>query len=109
MKISQWLDEKEAEGVDVSRIELPGDLANGESPTETIFFEEYRPCSVLCSKDHAFSTVERFDHWYCSRGREVGSGPHDPEPPWVLFTRDRELALRTARSAIDPDGKNQKR
>jgi hypothetical protein len=26
VKISDWLDAKEAEGVDVSQIELPGDL-----------------------------------------------------------------------------------
>ena len=38
MNISEWLDEKEAEGVDVSQIELPGDLAYDEAPEETIFF-----------------------------------------------------------------------
>ena len=39
MNISKWLDKKEAEGIDVSHIELPEDLANEEAPDETIFFK----------------------------------------------------------------------
>jgi len=100
VKVSEWLDEKAAEGVDVSRIELPDELANVEVPDETLFFREYRPCSILCTRDHAFATVERFDHWYLSRGREKGTDPHSPGPTWWLFTKDRELALQTAREHI---------
>lgn len=37
MKISDWLDKKEAEGVDVSQIVLPDDLLYDEDPDETIF------------------------------------------------------------------------
>ncbi|MCK9228235.1 MAG: hypothetical protein PHT96_12685 [Syntrophorhabdaceae bacterium] len=58
MNISDWLDEKEAEGVDVSQIELPDDLAYEESPEETIFFEEINPCGIYCPGNHPFSTVK---------------------------------------------------
>jgi hypothetical protein len=49
MKISDWLDEKEAENVDVSQITLPRNMAYDEDPDETIFFKEIkslRNCSV---------------------------------------------------------------
>jgi len=39
MKISDWLDEKEAENVDVSQIELPRNMSYDEDPDETIFFQ----------------------------------------------------------------------
>ena len=42
MNISKWLDKKQAEGIDVSQIVLPEDLANDEAPAETIFFKEIR-------------------------------------------------------------------
>jgi len=38
MKISEWLDKKEAEGVDVSQIALPEGLSYDEAPDQTIFF-----------------------------------------------------------------------
>ena len=38
MKISEWLDEKQAEKVDVSQIELPKDIAYDDAPDETVFF-----------------------------------------------------------------------
>ena len=44
MKISDWLDDKEAEGLEVSQIVLPDDLSYEEAPDETIFFEEINPC-----------------------------------------------------------------
>jgi hypothetical protein len=37
MKISDWLDEKLAEGFDVSQIVVPDDLSYDEAPDETIF------------------------------------------------------------------------
>ena len=63
MTISEWLDEKEAEGVDVSQIALPDDLSLTQDPEETIFFEEIKPCGFLCRENHPFSTVERFGTW----------------------------------------------
>jgi hypothetical protein len=36
MKLSQWLDEKEAEGLDVSQIALPDDLSYDQNPDETL-------------------------------------------------------------------------
>ncbi len=101
MNISDWLDEKEAEGVDVSQIELPDDLAYEESPEETIFFEEINPCGIYCPGNHPFSTVERFGHWYYSRGQDKKADIHSSGMEWRLFTRDRGLALETARSHIE--------
>lgn len=101
MKISEWLDKKQAEGVDVSRIALPDALSYGEDPDETIFYREIRPCGILCTGNHPFSTVERFGHWYYSRGQDKKAGIHSSEMKWWLFTRDRDLAVNTARSHIE--------
>jgi hypothetical protein len=101
MNISGWLDEKELEGVDVSQIVLPDDLAYDEGPEETIFFQEIRPCGILCTENHPFSTVERFGHWYYSRGQDKKTGIHSSGMEWKLFTRDKDLALKTAKSHIE--------
>lgn len=101
MNISEWLDKKEAEGIDVSQIVLPDDLAYDEAPEETIYFKEIKPCSILCTGNHPFSTVERFSHWYYSRGQDKAAGIHSSEMEWRLFTRDRELAVKTAKSHIE--------
>lgn len=101
MKIAKWLDKKEAEGVDVSHITLPDDLANEEVPAETVYFKEIRPCSILCPGNHPFATVERFGHWFYCRGRDQEKGPHTTLPQWWLWTRNIEIALKTARSHID--------
>ncbi len=101
MNISEWLDQKEAQGVDVSHMALPADMANDEGPDETIFFQEIRTCSVLCTGNHPFATVERYDHWYYCRGREKEAGPHTTKPQWWLFTKDKELSVKTARLHIE--------
>lgn len=101
MNISDWLDEKEAEGVDVSHIALPDDLAFESTPDETLYFQEINPCGVFCTGNHPFSTVERFGHWYYARGQDKKAGIHSSEIEWRLFTRDQDLAIRTARSRIE--------
>jgi hypothetical protein len=101
MSISSWLDERELEGIDVSQIVLPDDLAYDESPEETIFFQEIHPCGILCTENHPFSTVERFGHWYYSRGQDKKAGIHSSGMEWKLFTRDKDLALKTAKSHIE--------
>ena len=101
MNISSWLDEKEAEGVDVSQIALPDDLAYDEGPEETIFFHEIRPCGILCTENHPFSTVERFGHWYICRGQDKKAGIHSSGMEWKLITKDKDLAISTARSHIE--------
>jgi len=100
MTISEWLDKKEAEGEDVSHIVIPVELANDQDPDETIFFSEIRQCSILCDSDHPFSTVERYGHWYYCRGQDKDIGPHTTRPQWWMFTKDKDLALRTALSRI---------
>ena len=101
MKISEWLDKKEAEGVDVSQIALPESLSYDEAPDETIYFEEINPDGILSTVDHPFSTVERFGHWYYCRGRDKEAALHSSGMKWRLFTKDKELAVKTAKSHIE--------
>ncbi len=100
MKISDWLDEKVLEKVDVSQIVLPANMSYDGDPDETIFFKEINPCGLFCTENHPFSTVERFDHWYLSRGQDKKAGIHSPEMQWRLFTKDKNIALQTAKGRI---------
>jgi hypothetical protein len=101
MTISDWLDEKEAAKVDVSQIVLPAELSYDEAPEETIFFKEIKPCGALCTGNHPFSTVERFGHWYLARGQDKQAGIHASGMKWKLFTREKDVALRTAKTHIE--------
>ena len=101
MKISEWLDKKEAEGIDVSQIPLPEYLSYDELPDETVFYKEIRPCGILCTGNHPFSTVERFGHWYYARGQDKKAGIHSSGMKWRLFTKDKDLAIETAKSHIE--------
>jgi len=99
--ISEWLDAKEAQGIDVSAILPPEDLAYDAVPDETVFFREFRPCSILCPENHPFATVERFGHWYQARGQDRKAGIHSADMTWHLFTRNRDLAMEAARSHME--------
>jgi hypothetical protein len=101
INISDWLDEKEEENFDVSQIVLPDDLSYDEVPDETIFFEEINPDGILSIANHPFSTVERFGHWYYCRGREKATGTDLSGKEWRLFTKNKDLALKTAKSHIE--------
>jgi hypothetical protein len=101
MKISTWLSKNIAEGIDVSQIELPSDVAYDNDPDETVFFEEYKPCGYFCAEDHPFSTVERFGLWYYSRGQDKKAGIHSSEMKWHMFTKDKEFAINTAKAHIE--------
>lgn len=100
MKISDWLDEQEAAQVDVSQISLPTNMSYDEIPDETIFFKEVNPCGLFCTENHPFSTVERFGHWYYSRGQDKKAGIHSEKMQWRLFTKDKDVALKTAKTHI---------
>ncbi|MBB5349045.1 hypothetical protein JWG42_10290 [Desulfoprunum benzoelyticum] len=101
MKISDWLDQKEAENVDVSQIALPANMLAGEDPDETIFYKEFRPCGLFCTENHPFSTVERFGHWYLCRGQDKKAGIHSSKMKWSIFTKDKDFALQTARAHME--------
>lgn len=101
MKISAWLDKQVTENVDVSHIELPADLSYDDSPDDILYFKEIKPCGLFCTENHPYATVERFDHWYYSRGQDKQAGIHSSEMKWWLFTRSKELALNTAKSHIE--------
>ena len=100
MKLSQWLDKKEKENVDVSQIELPKDVAYDLVADETVFFEEINPCGVLCTKNHPYAKVERYGHWYLCKGQDKRAGIHSSELKWRLFTKDKNFALKTAKERI---------
>jgi len=101
MKVSDWLDQKEAEGVDVSDITLPTNMSYDQDPDETIYYQEVKPCGLFCTENHPFATVERFGHWYLSRGQDKKAGIHSSEMKWRLFTKDKNLALQTAKARIE--------
>lgn len=101
MKISDWLDEKEAEHVDTSQISLPADMSFDEAPDETIFFKEVKPCGTFCTENHPFSKVELFGHWYFATGQDKTAGIHSSKMKWKLFTKDKRLALQTAKEHIE--------
>jgi hypothetical protein len=100
-KISDWLDKKEKEKLNVSQIVLPDDLPYDEVPDETIFFKEINPDGILSIANHPFSTVERFGHWYYCRGRDKATGTQLSGKEWRLFTKDKDLALQTAKAHIE--------
>ncbi|WP_305043537.1 hypothetical protein [Geoalkalibacter sp.] len=101
MRLSEWLNQQVADQVDVSHIDPPSDILFDDQPDETIFFEEINPCGILCRENHPFATVERYDRWYFSRGQDKKVGIHSSEGNWSLITRDKELALRTARAHLE--------
>ncbi|MGB3222944.1 MAG: hypothetical protein WBB23_09095 [Desulforhopalus sp.] len=101
MKISDWLDEKEAENVDMSEIEIPINMSFDEDPDVTIYFEKINPCGIFCTGNHPFSTVERFGHWYYCRGQDKKAGIHSSKMKWKFFTKDKDLALQTAKARIE--------
>ncbi len=101
MGISKWLDKKEAEGINVAHIEIPDEMLNEEAPAQTVYFKEIRSCSILCTGDHPFASVERFGHWFYCRGRDKEKGSHTTQPQWWMFTRDIDLALKTAQEHIE--------
>ncbi len=101
MKISTWLDKKTAQKIDVSQIKLPADISYDNDPNEILFFEEDKPCGFFCAENHPFSTVERFGHWYYSRGQDKKAGIHSSEMKWHLFTKDKDLALQTAKAHME--------
>jgi hypothetical protein len=101
MKLSQWLDEKEKENVDVSHISLPTEISYDLAPDETVFFEEVNPCGILCTKNHPYSKVERYGHWYFCKGQEKKAGIHSSKMKWRLFTKDKNLAIQTAKAHLE--------
>ena len=101
MKLSDWLDEKEAEKVDVSNITLPREIAYDATPDEVVYYQEINPCGILCSDNHPYAKVERFGHWYVCRGQDKEAGIHSTTMKWHLFTKDKDLALQTAKARIE--------
>lgn len=101
MKISEWLDEHVEKNTDISQIEVPKNMFYEEDPDETIFFKEIRPCGLFCTENHPFATVERYGHWFCSRGQDKRAGIHSSKMKWKIFTKDKDTALQKAQEHIE--------
>jgi hypothetical protein len=101
MKISEWLDEQVAKGVNVSQIALPADVLFDDVPDQTVFYQEYNPCGLLCSENHPYAKVQRFGRWYCCKGQDKKAGIHSSQMKWRLNTRDETLALQTAKGHME--------
>jgi hypothetical protein len=101
MKLSEWLDKKVSEGMDVSQIVIPDDLSYNADPDETIYYKEIKPCGMFCEGNHPFSAVERYDHWFYSRGQDKKAGIHATGMEWRLFTKNKDLAIKTAKAHIE--------
>ena len=101
MKISDWLDEQQANKVDVSQLVLPKNMSYDEDPDEAVYFKEINPCGLFCTENHPYSSVERFGHWYFARGQDKKAGIHSSEMMWRLFTKDKNIALKTAEAHIE--------
>jgi len=87
--------------MDVSQIELPKDISFDAVPDENIYFKEDNPCGLLCTDNHPFSKVERFGHWFLCKGQDRKAGIHSSKMKWRLFTKDKALALKTAKEHIE--------
>jgi len=101
MNISNWLDHQAEENGDISQVELPADLTYDVEPDERVFFKEINHCSVLCNKNHPFSSVVRYGHWYYCTGQDKKAGAHSTKLMWHLLTKDRQLALKNAKEHIE--------
>ncbi len=101
MQISDWLDEKVKEGVDVSQITLPTDIVFDEVADELVFFKEINPCGAFCTKNHPYAKVERFGHWYRCKGQDKEAGIHASGMKWLLFTRSKDRAIQAAKAHIE--------
>ncbi|MDF1614066.1 hypothetical protein [Desulfurivibrio dismutans] len=56
---------------------------------------------IKADENFRFATVERFGHWYRARGQGKKAGIHSSKMRWWLFTRDKKLALKTAKARIE--------
>lgn len=101
MNVSDWLDEQEAQNIDVTQIELPKDISYDAAADETIFFAEDNPCGVLCAENHPFSKVERFGRWFYCSGQDKKAGIHSSQMKWRMFTKDKDRALQVAKEHME--------
>lgn len=77
MNISDWLDEKEAEGLDVSHIMVPHDLLYDSTPNETIF-----SWKLICAESIAPAIIRS----QLSSGLDTGIMP-EVKTRKLVFTR----------------------
>ena len=101
MSISNWLDQQAEEIGNIAQLELPASLTYDEEPDEIVFFKEINHCGILCTKNHPFSSVVRYGHWYYCTGQDKSAKIHSTEKMWHLLTKDKQLALTTAKQHIE--------
>jgi len=101
MTVSTWLDQRAEEYGDISQLELPTDLTYDSEPDEMVYFKEINHCGIFCDKNHPFSSVVRYGHWYYCTGQDKSAKIHSSEKMWHLLTKNKQLALKTARDHIE--------
>ena len=88
MKISEWLDKKEKDGVDVSEIELPHDLSHDEDPDESIYFKEIRTVlDPLPGKSSSFHGQAFRALVLCQRSGQESRRPQNRNELAVFYER----------------------
>jgi len=100
MKISEWLDKKEAKALMYLKSHCPIASLMNDEPDDTIFFKDM---------NHDGSFLPPIIRFYCRAlwalvllpGRDSVTGNHSPGIEWRLFTKDKDLALKTAKSHIE--------
>lgn len=100
LTVSQWLDQQVEDGKDVSQLQIPSTVLYDSTADETVFFEEIKPCSILCDENHPHSTVKRFGRWFVARGQDRKAGIHSDTMKWQLNTRDKAKALHAAKAHL---------
>jgi len=101
MKVAEWLDGQEAEGVELATLQIPKDILVNDDPDEIIFYREINECGLFCQENHPHAKVERFGHWFHAKGQDKLAGKHSDKMMWDLVTRDKNEAIRVARKHIE--------
>ena len=101
MNISEWLDKKEAEGIDLSQIELPDDLLYDASPDEVVFFSGGATLQHPLLEKSPFFYRRALRALVLLQGPGQEAGIHATGMEWRFFTKNKDLALKTAKSHIE--------
>ena len=101
MNISDWLDRKVAEGIDVQpRSHCLTICRMTLSPTRSYFFRFCSPAVSSAQKSPLFHGRALRALVSC-RGQDKKAGVHATGMEWTFFTKDKDLAVKTAKSRIE--------
>ena len=100
MKISDWLDEKEA-GAQMYRNGIPKEMSYDEGALQMkLFISKQDRVRLLCTENHALFYGEHFGHWCYCRGQDKKAGIHSSEIRSGLFTKDKDVRIPNCETHI---------